>query len=314
MHNFKLKVNTETFEIVEGKEYLQTCGVYEFISSALSDEEDVTKYLFANEDEKNYQLIFEKADLEYTYYKLLLVTSDNKQHKKGKYSKAEMKRHGIEKLIEDVGFVNAQMLHAKDFNEYDYMPLRQYLKQNKNEFKKMYIYEKDFNNQYQILRHKNLFSKYKDEISDFEKLTTVERYEPKYLKVSYEIDEDVFDYDGSHVSLTDRKFLREFAKDIYTKKNRYTERELFEILSGRDLYVQIVTTTPKEHKDVWSKVGIEEMDIRVLEKYRSDFYKEKVPKDKKRKYMTKKQKVRKNRVALKRENRKRLTEFYDYEI
>ncbi len=313
MNYIKLKVNTKTYEIVEGIKGLQEYGINEYVSNALQNEVDITEYHFLNDNKDRYQIIFEKCDLEFTFYKVILYTKSLKQHKKGKYSKAEMKRHDIERLTNDVGFVNAQMLHAQDYNEYDYIPLRQYLKENKSEFKKTYIYEKNFNDEFQILRHKNLFSKYKDEISDFEKLTTIERYEPKSLKISYEIDEDVFEYNGSHISLTDRKFLREFAKDIYTKKNRYTERELFEILSGRDLYVQIVTTTPKEHKDVWSKVGIDDMDIRLLEKYRSDFYKEVIPKDKKRKYMTKKQKVRKTRLSIKRDSQKRLKEFYEYE-
>ncbi len=309
MTELMFKAIIDELELIE-TEVLVELGIYDQVAEAYSDEEDITKYTF-KADENQYEIIAVKTDNQYQYFKVL--ETEESVHKKGKYSKVEIKRKEIERIIGDVGFVNAQQLHATDHHEYDYMPLRQYLKQNPNEFKKKYIYEKGFDDQFHRLRHKNLFSKYHDEISDFERLTTIERYEPKSLKISYELDEDVFEYDASGSTIQERKFLREFAKDIYNKKNRYTERELFEILSGRDLYVQIVTTTPKEHKDVWSKVSIDDMDIRVLEKFRGEFNKQNVPQDKKRKYLSKKQKVRKARRHAERDRDQALNEYYEYE-
>lgn len=292
-------------------DYLQAIGISDQVIEAYYDEEDLRAYIFINDNEQKYSLYLEKYDSKYEYYKVNEVSSE--PHKKGKYNKVEIKKKSIEKIAKDIGFVNAQQLHAEDYHQYTYMPLRQYLKANKNEFKKKFIYEKDYDNNYNILRHKNLFSKYQDEISDFEKFTTIEKFEPKSLKISYEIDEDIFEYDDSKATIQERKFMRELAKDIYNKKNIYTERELFEILSGRDLYIQVVDTTPKEHKDVWSKVSLDDMDIRVLEKKRNDFIKQNVPENKKRKYLSKKQKLRKERRLSERNRDQALKEYYQYD-
>lgn len=296
--------------IIEGKEQLEKIGILDQVAHVIAGNGILIEHQYLSEDGICYLINEVAKDLKYTYYELEELTPVST--KKNKYVKVEMKKKHIEKLAKDIGFVNAQQLHATDYNTYSYMPLRQYLKENKEQFKKKFIYEKDYNDQFRILRHKNLFSKYKDEVSDFEKFTTIERYEPKSLKVSYEIDDDVFEYNDSSATIQERKFMRELAKDIYTKKSRYTERELFEILSGRDLYIRIVETTPKEHKDVWSKVSLDDMDIRVLQKHRGEFKKSNVPTDKKRKYMSKHQKRRRARRQIERDNLGRLKEYYEY--
>lgn len=305
---FKVKLEDNK---IDNLEQLNDVEVIELISSALANDEDITSYSFAINDEHKYNVILDKEDHLFRYFKLIEVPVEH--NKKNKYTKVEIKKKNIERIAKDIGFVNAQQLHATDHHEYTYMPLRQFLKLNKNEFKKVFIYEKGFDDEYRILRHKNLFSKYQDEISDFEKFTTLEKYEPKSLKVSYEIDEDIFEYDDNDSTIQERKFMREFAKDIYNKKNRYTERELFEILSGRDLYIQVISTTPKEHKDVWSKVELDQMDIRLLEKSRSEYHKQNVPENKKRKYLSKKQKVRKKRRIEDRQKDVALREYYEYD-
>lgn len=302
------RVEKESLKIID-TELLADLGLLEQLIEAISNEEDITNYTFITDDKSKYNVIRYKQDLKYVYYKLLKV--DMRSHKKGKYSKVEIKHKKIERIAKDIGFVNAQQLHAIDYHEYTYMPLRQYLKLHKNEFKKTFIYEKGFDDQFRILRHKNLFSKYQDEVSDFEKFTTIEKYEPKTLKVSYEIDEDIFEYDDMSLTIQERKFMREFAKDIYSKKNVYTERELFEVLQGRDLYIQVVSTTPKEHKEVWSKVELEQMDIRILEKNRNQFKKQNLPESKKRKYLSKKQKTRKIRRLYQRNSNRALREYYE---
>ncbi|WOO88874.1 hypothetical protein R2F61_08350 [Mollicutes bacterium LVI A0078] len=305
---FKVKLEDNK---IDNLDKLESVDVIELISSALANDEDITSYSFAINDEHKYNVILDKEDHLFRYFKLIEVPIEH--NKKNKYTKVEIKKKNIERIAKDIGFVNAQQLHATDHHEYTYMPLRQFLKLNKNEFKKVFIYEKGFDDEYRILRHKNLFSKYQDEISDFEKLTTIEKYEPKSLKISYEIDEDIFEYDDNDSTIQERKFMREFAKDIYNKKNRYTERELFEILSGRDLYIQVISTTPKEHKDVWSKVELDQMDIRLLEKSRSEYHKQNVPENKKRKYLSKKQKVRKKRRIEDRQKDVALREYYEYD-
>lgn len=303
--NFRVGIDNKIVDL----ELLKSLGLDEPISEALADDEQITNYIFVAEDETRYNVVFDKQDLKYMYYKLVEI--EQLQNKKGKYAKVEIKKKSIERMAKDIGFVNAQQLHATDMYEYTYMPLRQFLKENKTEFKKQYLYEKDFSNQFRVLRHKNLFSKYQDEISDFEKLTTIEKIEPKLLKVSYEIDESILEYDDSLATIQERKFMREFAKDIYNKQSKYTERELFEILNGRDLYIQVINTTPKEHKDVWSKVELEQMDIRLLAKSRNDFQKQNVPQNKQRKYLSKKQKVRKMRRVEDRNSERALREYYE---
>ncbi len=310
MRKWTFKVKLEDNKI-ENLDSLADAEVKDLIVDALANDEELTSYSFAINDEHKYNVVFDKENHQFRYFKLIEVAA--KHNKKSKYTKVEIKKKNIERIAKDIGFTNAQQLHATDYHQYTYMPLRQFLKENKNEFKKVYIYEKGFDDKFRILRHKNLFSKYQDEISDFEKFTTIERFEPKSLKVSYEIDEDIFEYDDSNSTIQERKFMRELAKDIYNKKNRYTERELFEILSGRDLYIQVVSTTPKEHKDVWSKVDLEQMDIRVLEKSRNDFKKQNVPENKKRKYLSKKQKVRKKRRIEERQKEIALKEYFEYD-
>lgn len=310
MSKIIFRVNNEDNKLVD-LELIKSLGLEEPLSEAIADEEDLTSYIFIADNQVRYNVIFDKIDSKFTYYKLLeqeLTTG-----KKGKYTKVEIKKKNIERIAKDIGFVNAQQLHATDEHSYSYMPLRQFLKVNKNEFKKVYLYEKDFADQFRILRHKNLFSKYQDEISDFEKLTTIEKVDSKLLKVSYEIDENIFEYDDSSSTIQERKFMREFAKDIYNKKNLYTQRELFIILNGRDLYIQVVDTTPKEHKDVWSKVELDQMDIRILEKSRSDFQKQNVPSNKKRKYLSKRQKTRKMRRIDERNSERALREYFELE-
>lgn len=309
MKTITFKVSKEK-RIIEGKEQLEKIGILDQVAHVIAANGILIEHQYLSEDGICYLINEVAKDLKYTYYELEELTLVST--KKNKYVKVEMKKKHIEKLAKDIGFVNAQQLHATDYNTYSYMPLRQYLKENKEQFKNKFIYEKDYNDQFRILRHKNLFSKYKDEVSDFEKFTTIERYEPKSLKVSYEIDDDVFEYNDSSATIQERKFMRELAKDIYTKKSRYTERELFEILSGRDLYIRIVETTPKEHKDVWSKVSLDDMDIRVLQKHRGEFKKSNVPTDKKRKYMSKHQKRRRARRQIERDNLGRLKEYYEY--
>lgn len=305
---FRVKIEDNK---IDNYEQLNDLEVKDLIIDALANDEDITSYSFSISDEHKYNVVLDKVDNQYRYYKVLEETIEH--NKKNKYVKVEIKKKNIERIAKDIGFVNAQQLHATDYHQYTYMPLRQFLKENKLEFKKVFIYEKGFDDQYRILRHKNLFSKYQDEISDFEKLTTLEKYEPNSLKVSYEIDEDVFEYDANSSTMQERKFMREFAKDIYNKKNRYTTRELFEILSGRDLYIQVVSTTPKEHKDVWSKVELDQMDIRILEEKRSEFQKQNVPENKKKKYLSKKQQTRKKRRIADRQKDMALREYYEYE-
>lgn len=309
MTNYTFKVSIEDKSVIDKDHTLNDLGIFDEVAEAYFNEEDLTKYSFINENGDEFEIFLTKYNSQFEYYKVLELNDE--VYKKGKYTKVEIKRKEIERIVNDLGFVNAQQLHAEDLHVYTYMPLRQYLKEHKDQFNKQFIYERGFDDEYHILRHKNLFSKYKDEISDFERLTTIERLEPKSLKVSYELDEDVFEFDGSDFSVAERKFLREFAKDIYTKKNRYTERELFDILSGRDLYIQVVSTTPKEHKDVWSKVKLEDMDIRVLEKFRGEYNKQNVPQNKKRKYLSKKQKIRKLRRNEERRSKRDLNEYFE---
>lgn len=300
-------INSSTNEI-KGEDHLSDINIYDQVLDVLRANKDITIYTFkGNKSQYHFELFDIDCNLEYYIIKKVI-----KNKRKNKHVKVEMKRRNIIRLANDIGYVNAKLLHAKDEYSYSYIKLRDYLKENKINFPSKYLYQKNLNDEYEVLRHKNLFSKYGDQISDVEKLTTISKAEGERIKVSFELDENVFEYDEHNLTIQDRKFMRELAKDIYNKKNLYTSKELTTILSSKDVYIQIVNVTPKEHKSVWDKIEYHDMDIRILQKSKKLYVKDNVPQNKKRKYLSKKQLRRKQRRQNQRLTFSNLKQYYEY--
>ncbi len=304
------KLNVKTKEITNITE-LKKLGIYEQIMMCFNENYFIENYTYKNE-----QNAFYIIKLLHTHKNWHIYTVEQNQqclkNKKGKYSKVEIKKKKIKKIVNEIGLINSQKIHAVDYSESIFVNFRKYLKSNPNGFPPKYLFEKDFSGAYNIVRHKNLFSAYGDEISDFEKLTTIEKMENGELVIGHILDEDVMQFNDQKLTIQDRKFMREFAKDIYTKKGKYKQKEVFELLKNKDLFVEEVKITPKEHREIWSKVSIDEMDIRILEKNRNEFKCLNVPNNKKRKYLSKRDKKRKLRRNLNNMKNKELQEFYEF--
>ncbi len=308
-----IKIDNDTRQIIENLEVLKQLTIADD-SLALALENNLLNYYVKAENQTLYYFKFIKSNNQASFYKVCKYPNNLRQrtNRKGKYSKIEIKHKNVIKIANDIGFVNAQMLHAKDYHTKQMISLRQFLKDNPTSFEPRYMYYKDYNDNYHKLRFKNLFSKHVDEVSDFERLALIARVSTKHLQISYELDEDILVYDDTQMTMQDRKAAREFAKDIYNKKGVYKVRELFDILESKDLYIQIINTVPKEHKSIWEQINYDQMNIQTLQKYRSEYYKSNTPQYKKRKYLSKRAKRRKQRSGENIDTRKRLLEYYEY--
>lgn len=298
------------FSITSGYNLLCTLGIDDDFTDCLLHD-IVLNHSFKGNDENFYNFHIFKQNYDYTIYSVELLQEVTTRNLKGKYSKIEMKKNSVQRIVNEIGRMNAKQIHAKDLHTKHMVPFRKYLKETKGEFAARNLYYKDWNDNYHLLRFKNLFSKHADEISDFERIALVSR-EGKRLKVTYELDVDIFEYDSYDATLQERKFTREFAKEVYNKKNMFTERELFTALESKDLYVQIIETTAKEHKSVWEQVTLDEMNIKTLNEFRKEYKRQNVPQNKKRKYRSKYQKRRHKRAIDKCDTANQLIEYFEY--
>lgn len=214
--------------------------------------------------------------------------------KKSKYSKQNYKIEQIKKDIKVIGLNNAKQIHAEDLVTFKYIALKEYLNKNQMMFGKTELYFRDNKDKYHILRHKNLFSEYVDEISDFERLTFIERSENKMLKIRSTNDSKILEYDYLSSDLLQRKFAREFAKLIYNYKSGFKDKELLDFLKDQAVYIKVETTIPKDNKLVWDNIKIEDMKSNILNKEVNTTYKDRKTK-KEKYYLSKRNKRRKAR-------------------
>lgn len=284
--------NENYIEITEGHQDLIDLDIYKEFVSALSIG-NIENYYF-NSTHTNYKCILIGTSGKKSKYKLIPLKQQTK-NSKNKYQKVEIKQRQVMKIVKDIGLRNAQMLHAEDELIPNFIHLRQYLRKHPDSFSEIKVYELDGNQQYQMLRFKNLFSKYADEISDFEKILYIERQEDHLLVARYKLDVDILDYNLAEENVQIRKDARNFAKEVYTRKSLFKDKELLDSLQGRNLYVKIYDIKAKEHKDVWSKITIEEMLYPTLKDAREYYKTENVPASKSRKYMSKRSRRRQSR-------------------
>lgn len=135
--------------------------------------------------------------------------------------------------------------------------------------------------------------------------------EDKRIRVKFIVDDFIFDYDQKEMTLQERKNAREIAKDIYNKESLYKDKELLSLLKEQDIYLKIFSTIPKENKSIWSKIEIEDMNIKILDKVKNNYYKDNTPLNKKRKYLSKKNKRRKYRRTSYGQIKNGLIEYYN---
>lgn len=310
-----------TIKVNNGRKYYQEIVDNINIKDLLYQHEFMIKdFLIKGSNNENYQVILVKKvsnDTEHTYWiNIYIKTRAEKRIKINKFQKNIYLNNQLNNYIKLIGITKAQIAHAQNITNYKYISLREFLKQNPEEFATKNLYKKNYNNKMSILRHKNLFSTYKDEISDFEKLTYIKRDANKQLILFHELDENILVYNQAEETLLDRKNAREFAKEIYHKKGIYTDKELLKILKNQNIFIQIEEIIFAENKIVWSKVKKSDMNLNVLNKEVKKYYQEK-PERKKNyqlKYLSKRNKKRKLRREQKKFVNKLLHEYYHYNI
>lgn len=234
-------------------------------------------------------------------------------HLKGKYEKYVYIENKIHNYINDIGIINAQKAHSEDVEVDKYISLRDFLKANPKDFPKKSLYVKIDDNIYIKYRHKNLFSSFKDEISDFERYTYFERNSEGLLEISYSLDSDILDFDQTLFGLVERKNARNFAKEVFHKKGKFKDQEFLKLLKGQDVYIKVNVVLDKDSKEVYSKINVVDMNIRVLENEFIKSYKNKPERVKniQKKYLSKRGKKRKIRREKEIFIKEGLGEYYD---
>lgn len=288
MHNLKTKninlisdYNLETDVTILLTEYLSSSN-YNF--PVIITTSNNTKYI----------IFLLKVSNSNAFYEVKHYPLKQLNTKKNKYQKQVYKLDKIKKDIKVIGLNNAKQIHAQDLVTYKYIPLKEYLNKHRIIFGKTELYFRDNKDQYNILRHKNLFSEYVDEISDFERLTYIERSENKMLKIRSSNDSKILEYNYLASDLLQRKFAREFAKLIYNYKSGFKDKELLDFLKDQAVYIKVETTIPKDSKLVWDNILIDEMKSNILDKEVNTTYKDRKTK-KGKYYMSKRNKRRKAR-------------------
>lgn len=289
MYEIYVDILESGISITKGSQTLVDLDIYHEFISALQIG-NIEDYYFKTENGNYVAITTFHSQTRYGFKLVAQVESVRKS--KNKYQKIEIKQRKIHKIVRDIGMQNAQLLHAEDEFIPVYIPLRQYLRRKPQSFSEVKVYEIDLDNQYQVVRFKNLFSKYADEISDFEKILYLERQEDHMLVARYKLDENILEFELKEDNIQLRKDARNFAKEIYTRKSLFKDKELLEFLKGRNLFIKEYEVIPKEHKDVWSKINVEDMTYPILKDARKEHRIDNVSVQKKRKYMSKKHRHR----------------------
>lgn len=310
--------------IKEGIEYCKESDLLEIINNIFSTSIS-QKYIYIKDiNDISYRIqVLNKieTDKEATVYEINIVKHQLEytkiwQNKKNKYEKQVYVNKKIKHYINNLGIVHAQKAHAEDKVISEYINLRQFLKDNPHKFDEIKLYQKGSNDKFHEFRHKNLFSKYKDEISDFEKITYFERLDNNMLQVRHKLDEKILEFNQENMGLLERKNARFFAKEVYEKKGIFSNAEILKSLGSLNIYIKVENVLSKDNKLIWSKVLIEDMDIRTLEKTFNYEYKNKKErlKNVQLKYLSKRDKKRRKRREQKRFINEGLNEYYELQL
>lgn len=276
--------------------------VIEKVNEYLNKDEEITlgNVIITDDNDEKWYVVINKVVNDDVYITLSSYKNSNQYNKKSKYAKHFFKQSNDLNIIKTIGLNNAKMIHANDEVSEIYIPLKEFLNKNKQAFAKQELYIKDSSDNYQLLRHKNLFSEYVDEISDFERFTYMYRNENGIIKISSKDDVKILEYDYLNADLLERKFAREFAKLIFQNKSGFKDKELISFLKDQLIFLKVEQTITKDNKKVWDKVEIENMKHNTLEKEQERLFKER-KKNKVKYYKSKREVKRHKRHNLKHE-------------
>lgn len=273
------------------------------ISDVILNEFEEINYVLTNILDENLNMkinLITYLDCEIIVKIFFSSINNYKSNHKNKYSKTNYKINENKKLVKKIGLVESQKLHAVDKISFEYIKLEQYLRENKSPFSKVELYYKDIEDNYMKLRHKNLFSEFVDEISDFERFTYLERLNNSKLLLTKKNDINIIKYDYSFHSLVEKKISRDIAKAMYHEVDGFSDRELIRLLEQLDIYIKIETIISKDLKQVYNEINIEDMNYNILSKKNHKVQFEKKTKRVKF-YKSKKVLKRQNRFKMKRE-------------
>lgn len=152
---------------VEGQELLIKIGIYADVNHCLNEYgyEALTNYSFITENKSVYIFTLIKESNSQNEYMIYNVKTQWRNKKK-KYSKIEMKKKQVTKIVHNIGRKNAQLVHSEDLEVETMISLRNFLKEHQDPFEKKKLYYKNYKGEFREHRFKNLFSKNVDEISD----------------------------------------------------------------------------------------------------------------------------------------------------
>lgn len=241
---------------------------------------------------------------------IFLNEGDEHNYKRGKYDKVNYSKKRKLKLINNLGIKQAQLAHATDLVEYEYIKIEDYLNHKHPDFIDIKLYELMLDGSFEVFRHKNLFSEHRDEVSDFEKMTFLMRdnASSKYF-LGHKLDGDIIYFNHEKASLERRKDARNLAKLIYQMTDGFSKKELLQAVKNKNVYVKISTVIDRNDKRAYDKIVVDQMNEYTLDREFS--HKLKVERNKQMRHYKPHRLVKKQRRYLKRQQIKEGLTDYD---
>ncbi len=186
-------------------------------------------------------------------------------YKKGKYEKVNFSLKRKLKLINELGILESQLAHSTEIEEYEYIAIEVFFRNKLNYAMDMKLYELNLDGDYEVYRHKNLFSEYRDEISDFEKMTFLlkEDMDSNFF-LGHKLDSNILEYNHELKTLEQRKEARNLAKSIYQNPNGFSKKEVLNLLKNKNLFVKISTVIDKNDKRAYYNINLDDMNEYTL--------------------------------------------------
>ncbi len=210
----------------------------------------------------DYKIMDDVVNIKCDIYSYNLVDTN---YKKGKYDKVNYSEKRKLRLLNSIGITKAQLIHSQDVETINYIPIELYLKDKLPELFEIKLYELSFDGTYEVFRHKNLFSEYRDEISDFEKLTFILKdKEGDVFFLGHKLDSNILSYKHEEKTLQRRKDARNLAKTIYQNPNGFSKKELINLLKNKNLFVKVTSIIEKEDKRAYSNINVSDMNEHTL--------------------------------------------------
>lgn len=254
-----------------------------------------------------YQINGENLSIECDVY---VGSIREKNYKRGKYDKVWYAETKKLRLVNSLGINQAQIAHSTDIFSEEYIPIEVYLKGKLPPIFELKLYELMLDGNYHAFRHKNLFSEYRDEISDFEKITYILKdKEGDIYFLAHKLDNDILSYKHEGLSLQRRKDARNLAKTIYQMTNGFTKIELINLLKNKNVFVKVTTTIDRLDKRAYNEISIAQMNEYTLSRSFKEYNRER--KKAKTRYYQPQRLVKKQRRYIKRRQiRDGLADYY----